>query len=60
MDMEEVEQLLDDCEKRESRLTDWEAKFVDSIRRRVDEGKRLTPPQEATLNTIWEQVTKKG
>ena len=29
--------LLDDCEKREERLNDWERGFVDSLRRQIEE-----------------------
>ena len=28
--------MLDDCEKREERLTDWERGFVDSLRSQID------------------------
>lgn len=30
--------MLDDCEKREERLTDWERGFVDSLRRQIEQG----------------------
>ena len=32
--------MLDDCEKREERLTDWERGFVDSLRRQIEQGRR--------------------
>lgn len=28
--------MLDDCEKREERLTDWERGFVDSLRSQIE------------------------
>lgn len=35
---DEYIQLLDDCEAREDRLTDWERGFVDSMQRQLAEG----------------------
>lgn len=32
--------LLDDCERREERLTDLERGFVDSLRRQIEQGRR--------------------
>jgi hypothetical protein len=56
----EYYQLLDDCEARESQLTDWERNFIDSLRNRLDKEDSLTPKQIETLDTIWERVTAKG
>lgn len=52
--------LLDDCEQREQRLTDWERVFIDSLRRQITEGRRPTPKQIDTLDGIWERATAKG
>jgi hypothetical protein len=52
--------LLDDCEKREERLTDWERTFVDSLRRQITEGRRPTPKQIEALDRAWERATAKG
>ena len=35
---DEAMQMVTDCKARESRLSEWEAEFVDSIRRRLDRG----------------------
>ena len=32
--------MLNDCEKRKERLTDWERTFVDSLRRQIEQGRR--------------------
>jgi hypothetical protein len=56
----EYAQLLADCERRESRLTDWERNFVDSLTRQIAEGRAPTPKQIETLDTIWEKATAKG
>lgn len=52
--------LLDDCEARESRLTDWERSFVDSLRSQIEAGRTPTTKQIDTLDTIWEKATAKG
>jgi len=52
--------LLDDCERREERLTDWERTFVDSLRRQITEGRRPTPKQIESLDRAWERATARG
>lgn len=52
--------MVDDCEQRESRMTEWEAGFVDSIRHRLEQEKPLSEKQTETLDRIWERVTAKG
>jgi hypothetical protein len=54
---DEYARMLDDCEKRESKLSDWEIGFVDSLGMRIAAGKTPTPKQIETLDTIWERVT---
>lgn len=58
--IDEYTQMIDDCERRESRLTDWERQFLDSIRSRIDQEIPLTPKQTETLDTIWERATAQG
>ena len=58
--MTDTEQLIEDCENRESRLTDWERSFLDSIKRQIENGRSLSVKQSDMLNTIWERVTAKG
>jgi hypothetical protein len=31
--------LIEDCEKREERLSDWERGFIDSLRRQIEAGR---------------------
>ena len=52
--------LIQDCENREERLDDWERGFLDSIRRQLENNRRLTDAQETRLNAIWEKVTEKS
>ena len=52
--------LIEDCEERSDRLSDWEAGFIDSLRRQMEEGRSPTPKQVDCLDSIWEKATKKG
>lgn len=49
--------MVEDCENRESKLTDWERSFVDSLRAQLERSRPLTPKQVDTLDAIWERVT---
>ena len=60
MSDDDCDQMIEDCENRESRLSPWEATFIDSIQKQKGDGKRLTDKQIETLNEIWERVTAKG
>jgi phosphoserine phosphatase len=57
---DEYLRMLEDCEQRESRLTDWEREFVDSLRQRLDRGHGLTPKQIECIDKIWERATARG
>jgi hypothetical protein len=48
---------IDDCEKRESRLSDWERTFLDSLRRQIENGKVPSAKQIECLDQVWERVT---
>lgn len=52
--------LLEDCERREERLSDWERGFVDSLRRQIEQGRRPTPKQIEALDRAWERATARG
>jgi len=52
--------MLDDCEKRESRLTDWERGFVYSLRSHLELDRRPSAGQVDILNKIWERATENG
>lgn len=52
--------LLDDCEKREERLTDWERGFVDSLRSQIESGRRPSAKQIEALDNVWERATARG
>ena len=52
--------LLEDCEKRSERLSDWECGFVDSLQSQIAAGRRPTLKQIDTLDAIWERATSRG
>ncbi len=52
--------LLEDCEKREERLTDWERNFVDSLTKQIEAGRRPSLKQIETLDSVWEKATQRG
>ena len=50
------QQMIEDCENRDTQLTEWEQSFIDSIGRQ----EALTQKQAETLDKIWEMVTENG
>lgn len=49
--------MVQDCEDRESKLSDWERGFIDSIRAHLEKDRPLSAKQAETLDAIWERVT---
>jgi hypothetical protein len=49
--------MLEDCEKRESKLSEWETGFIDSLSVQIGRGRVPTPKQIEKLDAIWERVT---
>ncbi len=52
--------LIEDCEKREEKLSDWERNFIDSLRRQLEQGRRPSQKQIECLDTAWERATARG
>jgi hypothetical protein len=53
-------QLVEDCTARDSRLTDWDRTFLDSIFNQLAARGSLSPKQSEKLDEIWERVTALG
>lgn len=49
--------MIDDCERRESKLTAWESDFIDSLAGRICRGHTLTDKQAEILLKIWDRIT---
>ena len=56
----EYHQLIADCRARDTKLSAWDADFLDSIEGRLNENRTLTVKQIDCLDDIWEKVTKNG
>lgn len=54
---DEYEQMLLDCQRRDSKLSDWERGFIESIDYAVGHGGIPTPKQCEKLDQVWERVT---
>jgi hypothetical protein len=52
--------LIEDCERRSHKLSDWELSFIDSMRRQLEEGRRPTASQTEKLDDVWEKATSRG
>jgi len=49
--------MVEDCESRESKLTDWERGFIDSLGRQLRAGRAVSEKQDERLTSIWDRVT---
>lgn len=56
-DTDEHLTMINDCEDRESKLTDWERDFISSLPEAIDKYGSLTEKQADKLETIWERIT---
>ncbi|CAB4130378.1 hypothetical protein UFOVP119_2 [uncultured Caudovirales phage] len=54
---DEQARMIEDCEKREGQLSEWEQNFIQSLNERVGRGFSLTDRQSEKLEAIWERVT---
>lgn len=55
--MSEHEQMVEDCEAHEEKLTTWEREFLDTCSFRLARDQGLTEPMADILEKIWERVT---
>lgn len=54
---EEVNQMIEDCEKRQEKMSEWEQNFIDSLSNQLGKGKSISPKQYTVLERIWEKIT---
>lgn len=55
MEDEDIESMIDDCFRRETRMNEWERNFLHNICEQIDRG--LSPAQADKLEAIWDRVT---
>ncbi len=58
--MEEHRQMVEDCMARESRMSEWEQEFMQSLAELLAAGRGLTDRQAKKLSDIWDKVTEGG
>ena len=54
---EDIGDMIDDCLKRNKKLSEWEQSFVGNIYKSYHEGKPLSDKQYNALNEIWDRIT---
>ena len=54
--MTEAETMLEDCNKRESKMNEWERGFIQSLNEFDDIG-NMSLKQYETLEKIWDRIT---
>ena len=60
MDKAEIEEtmtMIEDCLKRDSKMSTWECEFMESIKEQLISRGSLSEKQLDRLNEIWEKVT---
>ena len=57
LDADDISTMLEDCEKRESKLTEWEATFIDSLSSQYIKRGSLSEKQCDIPEKIWDRVT---
>lgn len=53
---DEHQQMIEDCMERDTKLTEWEQRFIDSLAKQVSH-RALSERQAERLEQIWERVT---
>lgn len=55
---DEYVRMIDDCMQRESKCSEWEQNFLDSLSNQISRGRFPTEKQIAVLDRVWERVTR--
>ena len=56
--LQEYQEMVTDCEDRESLLSEWETTFIESVGEQIAEKEFITIKQVAILERIWDKVTE--
>lgn len=57
MEEEDIGQMIEDCKKREAKLSSWEHDFIVSIETQFETRGSLSKRQLEILEEIWDKVT---
>ncbi len=52
--------MIDDCENRDTQMSEWEQGFISSVSTQLGNDRFLTDKQDETLTDIWRKVTENG
>lgn len=55
---DDIVSMISDCIARESKLSEWEISFLQSLDEQLGRGRALTEKQDEKLTAIWERVTE--
>jgi hypothetical protein len=58
--VQEWQEMIVDCEDRESLLSEWETNFIESIDEQLAERGSLSSKQVEILEKIWNKITEAG
>jgi len=56
---DEYQKQITFCTKRRGLISDWDADFLSSVQKRLDDNKALTPKQTTKIDEIFEKVMDK-
>jgi len=59
-DISTIMQMIEDCEARESRLSEWDRGFIDSLSNQIESGRHPSQNKVDMLNSIWDRATARG
>ncbi len=59
-DISTIMQMIEDCEARESRLSELDRGFIDSLSNQIKSGRHPSQKQVDMLNSIWDRATARG
>ena len=49
--------ILEQLESQESKLSEWERNFVQSLQEQIGKGRKLSMKQRDVLGNIWDKLT---
>ncbi len=56
--MDDIGQMIEDCQNWQMKMNEWEQNFVQSIDEQYTKKGYLSPAQMDKLEMIWQKVTK--
>lgn len=57
MNKDDIASMIEDCMNRESKLSEWEITFIQSLDEQFTKKGSITDKQWEKLDKIWERIT---